>query len=54
MELLGPLPARFQSYISFAAAIGAKSQARDAAHAFISCVVPAPAAQTWAAKGIER
>jgi len=54
MELLGPLPSQFQSYISFDAAIGAKSQARGAAEAFMSCVVAAPSAQTWAAKGIER
>lgn len=55
MELLGPLPGHFQSYVSFDAAIATEPQAPDPAGAFVLCLVKAPpAARTWAAKGIER
>ena len=56
LELLGPLPGHFQSYISFDAAVGTKSQAPDAARGFVFCLVraSAPVAGTWAAKGIEQ
>jgi molybdate transport system substrate-binding protein len=57
MELLGPLPGHFQHYISFAAGVGTKSQAPDAARGFIYCLTlgpTEPAVRTWAAKGIEQ
>ena len=55
MELLGPLPSNFQSYISFDAALGTNPQDGDAARAFISCLATGkPAETTFAAKGIER
>jgi molybdate transport system substrate-binding protein len=55
LELLGPLPGQFQSYISFAAAVGTQPQDRDDARAFIACVANGePAKRTFAAKGIER
>ena len=54
LELLGPVPAEFQSYISFAGAVGAHAASRDAARAFIDCVAAPAAAATFTAKGIER
>jgi molybdate transport system substrate-binding protein len=54
IELLGPLPAEFQSYISFAGATGARAASAEAGRAFIDCVAAAPAASTFRAQGIER
>ena len=54
MELLGPLPAEFQSYITFDAAVGSRATDAAAARAFIACVAAPAAAPTFAAKGIER
>jgi molybdate transport system substrate-binding protein len=54
LELLGPVPAEFQSYISFAGAVGARAASSDAARAFIACVAAPAAAPTFAAQGIER
>jgi molybdate transport system substrate-binding protein len=55
MELLGPLPGRFQSYVSFDAAVGKRPQSGDDAQAFIACLATGqPADRTFAAKGIER
>jgi molybdate transport system substrate-binding protein len=54
VELLGPLPAEFQSYISFEAALGAHPQDFEAARAFVACIAAPAAAPTFVAKGIER
>ena len=54
LELLGPLPDEFQSYISFAAAVGARTTSADAARAFIDCVASWTAAPTFSAQGIQR
>jgi molybdate transport system substrate-binding protein len=54
LELLGPVPAEFQSYISFAGALGARASSRDAARAFIDCIAAPAAAPTFAEQGIER
>jgi molybdate transport system substrate-binding protein len=54
LELLGPVPAEFQSYISFAGAPGARASGRDAARAFIDCIAAPAAAPTFAEQGIER
>jgi molybdate transport system substrate-binding protein len=54
MELVGPLPAEFQSYVSFAAALGARAASRDAARGLIACVAAPAAAVTFKAKGVER
>jgi molybdate transport system substrate-binding protein len=54
LELLGPVPAEFQSYISFAGAVGAHAASRDAARAFIDCVAAPAAAPTFTSQGIER
>jgi molybdate transport system substrate-binding protein len=54
VELLGPLPAEFQSYISFEAALGAHPKDFEAARAFVACIAAPAAAPAFAAKGIER
>ena len=54
LELLGPVPAEFQGYISFVGAVGAHAASRDAARAFIDCVAAPAAAATFTAQGIER
>ncbi len=54
LELVGPLPAEFQSYVSFAAALGAHATSQDAARALVDCVAAPAAVATFAAKGVER
>ena len=54
MTLLGPLPAEFQSYISFDAAVAAKPADPALARALLACVAAPAAAPTVAATGIER
>jgi len=54
MELIGPLPREFQSYISFDAALGAHAADAAAARAFIDCIAAPATAPAFAAKGIER
>ena len=54
MELVGPLPAEFQSYITFDAAVGSRATDAAAARAFIACVAAPAAAPAFAAEGIER
>ena len=54
MELLGPLPSEFQSYISFDAALGTHAVDAAAARAFVACIAAPAVAPTFAAKGIER
>jgi ABC-type molybdate transport system substrate-binding protein len=54
VELLGRLPAEFQSYISFDAALGAHPQDAAAARAFVACLAAPTASATFAEKGIER
>jgi molybdate transport system substrate-binding protein len=54
LELLGPLPHEFQSYISFAASVGTQAASAEAARAFIDCVAAPASTPTFAAQGIER
>ena len=54
MELLGALPSEFQSYINFAAALGAHAADATAARALVGCIASPAATPTFAAKGIER
>jgi hypothetical protein len=54
MQLLAPLPAEFQSYISFAGFVTSESKDRAAASAFLACIAAPANAATFAAKGIER
>ena len=55
LALLGPLPDEFQSYISFAAAVGrAPRSCRGSLVLLSTCVAAPSAAPTFAAQGIER
>lgn len=54
MDLVGPLPDEFQSYISFDAALGARPADVAAARAFVACVASPQGASIFVAKGIER
>ncbi|HXS78740.1 MAG TPA: substrate-binding domain-containing protein [Gammaproteobacteria bacterium] len=54
MALVGPLPAEFQSYISFAGFVSSRPNDPAAARAFLACVAAPANASTFAAKGIER
>jgi len=55
LELLGALPGHFQSYVSFDAAVGTKSQDADDALGLVWCLTqPKLTATTWATKGIEQ
>ena len=54
VELVGPLPAEFQHYVSFAAATGAKAANPDAGKALIACLSAPGVASTLKAKGIEK
>jgi molybdate transport system substrate-binding protein len=54
MELLGPLPAEFQSYIAFSGFVSAHARDAAKARAFLQCVAAPANAATFAAKGIER
>jgi molybdate transport system substrate-binding protein len=54
MELIGPLPAEFQSYITFDAAIGSRATDAAAARAFVACVTSPAASPAFVAEGIER
>jgi catechol 2,3-dioxygenase-like lactoylglutathione lyase family enzyme len=53
VELAGPLPADFQSYIGFSAALWAKGTTFEPAQAFIAFLKGADAAATFAAKGMD-
>ena len=54
MELLGPLPAEFQSYISFAAFVSSRPKDPAAARALLDCVSAPTTSVLFAEKGIER
>jgi molybdate transport system substrate-binding protein len=54
VALVGPLPARFQHYVSFAAATGVKSENGEAGKSLIACLSGPDAAATLKAKGMER
>ena len=54
MELLGPLPAEFQSYISFAAFVSSRPKDPAAAKAFLACIAAPANVALFAEKGIER
>ena len=54
MELVGPLPTRFQSYVSFVAGVGTKAKNADAAKTLIAYLSGPRVATTLTAKGIER
>jgi len=54
MELLGPLPAEFQSYISFAAFVSSRPKDPAAAEAFLDCIAAPANVALFAEKGIDR
>jgi molybdate transport system substrate-binding protein len=53
MQLAGPLPGDFQSYIGFSAGIAANSHDADAAKALIKFITSPSAAATMKSKGLE-
>lgn len=54
VELLGPLPAEFQNYVSLAAGVGAKSKNAEAARSLITFLSGPATASTLEAKGMEK
>ena len=54
VDLVGPLPARFQRYVSFAAATGVNTVNGDAGRSLIACLSGPDAAATLKARGMER
>jgi molybdate transport system substrate-binding protein len=53
IELLGPLPAEFQSYVSFGGAVGTRSPEVDAGKALLQCLSGPGAAPAFEANGLE-
>lgn len=53
VELVGPLPDKFQSYVSFAAGVSASTKNADAANALLKFLSAPKAASTFKAKGIQ-
>jgi molybdate transport system substrate-binding protein len=53
VELLGPLPSAFQSYVSFAAAIGLNAKNAEAGNALIRFLTGPSVAPTYQSKGME-
>jgi molybdate transport system substrate-binding protein len=53
VELVGPLPPKFQDYVTFSTGIGAGSRNTEAAHALIKFITGPTAALAFKAKGIE-
>jgi molybdate transport system substrate-binding protein len=54
LELAGPLPEEFQSYVSFAGGVGSGARNTEAAGAFIAFLAGPSARATFTARGIER
>jgi len=52
-QLAGPLPAKFQSYITFSTAISSRSKNVDAAQALVKFIAGPSVAPAFKAKGIE-
>ena len=53
VDLVGPLPAEFQSYVSFAAAVSVSANSADAGSALIGFLAGPSAAATYTAHGME-
>jgi molybdate transport system substrate-binding protein len=53
VDLVGPLPAEFQSYVSFAAAISTNARNRESAEALIKFLTGPAAAPVFKTKGLE-
>ena len=53
VELIGPLPEKFQSYISFAAGVSASAKSVDAANSLVKFLSGSKAAAAFKTKGIQ-
>ena len=53
VELVGPLPDKFQSYVSFAAGVSATTKNAEAANALLKFLAAPKAASTFKVKGIQ-
>jgi molybdate transport system substrate-binding protein len=53
VEFAGPLPDELQLYTVFSAGIGAASNAKDVANAFVDALIAPAAAALFKAKGLE-
>jgi molybdate transport system substrate-binding protein len=54
VELIGPIPQKFQNYVNFSAAASSKGSNAAAAKALIACVTAPAADAIFKAKGLER
>jgi molybdate transport system substrate-binding protein len=54
IELVGPLPTAFQSYVSFSAGVGARARDASAAKALVDALASARVDEVFSARGIER
>jgi molybdate transport system substrate-binding protein len=54
IELVGPLPAAFQSYVSFSAGVGTKARDTSAAKALVDALASARVDEAFSTRGIER
>lgn len=54
IELAGPLPAAFQSYVSFSAGVGARARNASAAKALVDDLASARVDEIFSTRGIER
>lgn len=54
IELVGPLPAEFQQYVSFSAGVGAAASNKDAAQALVKFLASPTIAPVLKAKGMDR
>ena len=54
LELIGPFPAKYQSYVRFSAGLSPTSKNTDAAKAFAQFLTSPAVAPTFKAKGMER
>jgi molybdate transport system substrate-binding protein len=54
IELAGPLPAAFQSYVSFSAGVGARARNASAATALVNALSSARVDEVFSVRGIER
>jgi molybdate transport system substrate-binding protein len=54
VEFVGPLPPKFQNYVTFSTGISAASRNIDAAQAAVKFITGSTVAPAFKAKGIER
>jgi molybdate transport system substrate-binding protein len=54
IELVGPLPAAFQSYVSFSAGVGARARNASAAKALVEALSSPSVDEVFSTRGIDR